>query len=75
VNYSQALFVKTGRGDGTRQDREPQENLRLAHADMAAGPGHLFYVRLNEVSDGEGFDALVDELCGRFHAEKIRPLV
>ena len=30
-----------------------------------------FYVRLNEVLDGEGFDAVVEKLCASFYAEKM----
>src|SRR5450631_3745029 len=56
---------------GTRKDRERQEDLWVAYTDMAVGPGHPFYVRLNEVLDGEGFDAFVEELCARFYAEKM----
>jgi hypothetical protein len=41
---------------GTRKDRERRENLRVSYADMAVGPGHPFYVRLNEVLDGERFN-------------------
>jgi transposase len=33
--------------------------------------GHPFYVRLNEVLDGEGFDAFVEEQCARFYADKL----
>jgi hypothetical protein len=56
---------------GTRKDRERQEDLWVAYTDMAVGPGHPFYVRLNEVLDGEGFDAFVEKLCARFYAEKL----
>jgi transposase len=56
---------------GTRKDRERQEDLWVAYTNMAAGPGHPFYVRLNEVLDGEGFDAFVEKLCARFYAEKL----
>ena len=56
---------------GTRKDRERQEDLWVAYADMAVGPGHPFYVRLNEVLDGEGFDAVVEKLCASFYAEKM----
>lgn len=56
---------------GTRKDRERQEDLWLAYTDMAVGPGHPFYVRLNEVLEGEGFDALVEKLCARFYAERL----
>jgi len=56
---------------GTRRGRERQEDLWVAYADMATGPGHPFYVRLNEVLDGEGFDAFVEEQCARFYADKL----
>jgi transposase len=56
---------------GTRKDRERQEDLWVAYTDMAVGPGHPFYVGLNEVLDGEGFDAFVEKLCARFYAEKL----
>jgi transposase len=56
---------------GTRKDRERQEDLWVAYTDMAVGPGHPFYVRLNEVLDGEGFDAFVEKLCARYYAEKL----
>jgi transposase len=56
---------------GTRKDRERQEDLWVAYTDIAVGPGHPFYVGLNEVLDGEGFDAFVEKLCARFYAEKL----
>src|SRR5271166_6444254 len=56
---------------GTRKDRERQEDLWISYADMAVGPGHPFYVRLNEVLDGEGFDGFVEKLCAKFYAEKM----
>src|SRR6202011_5143632 len=56
---------------GTRKDRERQEDLWVAYTDMAVGPGHPFYGRLNEVLDSEGFDAFVEGLCARFYAEKM----
>jgi hypothetical protein len=37
---------------GTRKNRERREDLWVAYAEMAVGPGHPFYVRLNEVLDG-----------------------
>ena len=36
---------------------------------MAVGPGHLFYVRLNEVLDGEGFDEFAEKLCALYAGE------
>src|SRR5260370_40499411 len=56
---------------GTRKDRERQKDLWVAYTDMAVGPGHPFYVRLNEVLEGEGFDAFVEKLRARFYAEKL----
>jgi len=56
---------------GTRKGRERQEDLWVAYADMATGPGHPFYVRLNEVLDGEGFDAFAEEQCAPFYADKL----
>ena len=56
---------------GTRKGRERQEDLWVAYTDMAVGPGHPFYVRLNEVLDGEGFDAFAEKLCAPFYAEKM----
>jgi len=55
----------------TLKSREWQEDLWVASADMAVGPGHPFYVRLNEVLEDEGFDAFVEEKCARFYADKV----
>jgi len=59
---------------GTRKDRERQEDLWVAYTEMAVGPGHPFYVRLNEVLDGEGFDAFVEKVCARFLPLSRRPM-
>ena len=56
---------------GTRKDRERQEELWVAFAGISVGPGHPFYVGLDEVLDGEGFDAFVEKLCAKFYAEKL----
>lgn len=56
---------------GTRKGRERQEDLWVAYTEMASGPGHPFYLRLNEVLDGAGFDAFVEQLCARFYADGI----
>jgi hypothetical protein len=53
---------------GRRQHRERQEDLWIAHAELAAAPGHPFYERLNAVLDAEGFDRFVEGLCARFYA-------
>jgi transposase len=56
---------------GTRKRRERQEALWVSYTDMAVGPGHPFYVRLNEVLDGSGFDVFVEKQCARFYADKL----
>ena len=57
---------------GTRKGRERQGDLWVAYTEMASGPGHPFYVRLNEVLDGEGFDAFVEKLCAKFFAWRMK---
>jgi len=53
---------------GKRQHRERQEDLWVAHTQLAAAPGHPFYERLNAVLDAEAFDRFVEELCAKFYA-------
>jgi len=56
---------------GTRKDEERQEDLWMAYTEMAVGPGHPFYLRLNEVLDAKGFDSFVEQLCARFYADGV----
>ncbi len=56
---------------GRRQAQ--QTDLFLATADLATGPGHPFYTRLNQVLAEAGFDAYVEELCAPFYKEGGRP--
>ncbi len=53
---------------GTRQSREQQKEIWISNAELARSPGHPFYQRLNELLDGEKFDAFVEGLCGKFYA-------
>lgn len=55
---------------GTRKHRQRQEQLWVTHTELAKGPGHPFYQRLNEFLDAENFDAFAEEECARFYAEK-----
>src|SRR5712691_10121008 len=55
---------------GTRKQREKQEDLWIAHTELAAAPGHPFYQRLNELLEAEGFDEFVEDRCAKFYAEK-----
>jgi transposase len=55
---------------GTRKHRQRQEQLWVTHTELAKGPGHPFYQRLNEFLDAENFDAFAEEQCAQFYAEK-----
>jgi transposase len=54
---------------GTREHRRRQERLWVAHTELATGPGHPFYKRLNELLDQENFDEFAQSECARFYAE------
>jgi transposase len=58
---------------GTRKQRERQEDLWVTHAELATGPGHPFYTRLNVLLDQEKFDEFAESECARFYAEIGRP--
>jgi len=53
---------------GRREDRQKQEPLWIAHTELAAGPGHPFYAKLNELLEAGSFDRLVEKLCAKFYA-------
>ena len=55
---------------GTREQRQRQEQLWVTHTELATGPGHPFYTRLNELLDQEKFDAFAEAECAQFYAEK-----
>ncbi len=55
---------------GTRKQREKQEDLWIAHTELASAPGHPFYQRLNELLEAERFDEFVEQRCAKFYAEK-----
>ena len=52
---------------GTRKQREKQEDIWIAHTELASAPGHPFYQRLNELLEAEQFDKFVEERCGKFY--------
>lgn len=59
---------------GTRESRERQQELWIAHAEIATAPGHPFYRRLNELLDQERFDEFAEQECARFYcADNGRP--
>ena len=55
---------------GTRKQRQRQEQLWVTHTELATGPGHPFYTRLNELLDQEKFDEFAEVECVQFYAEK-----
>src|SRR5215471_654817 len=55
---------------GTRRDRQRQEDLWITHAELATGPGHPFYQRLNGLLDQEKFDEFAESQCAHFYADK-----
>ena len=55
---------------GTRKQREKQEDIWIAHMELASAPGHPFYQRLNELLEAEGFDGFVEGRCAKFYAAK-----
>jgi transposase len=54
---------------GTRKHRQRQEQLWVTHAELATGPGHPFYTRLNELLDQEKFDEFAEAECAQFYAQ------
>ncbi len=59
-----------------KKKRRRQADLWVASSQLARSPGHPFYEALNEVLSEHGFDDFVEELCGKFYAEKMgRPSV
>lgn len=46
-----------------------QQPLFVRSDELAGAPRHRFYEKLNELLDGAGFDAFVEELCAPFFAE------
>jgi transposase len=55
---------------GTRKQREKQEGIWIAHAELASAPAHPFYQKLNELLEAEKFDEFVEERCAKFYAPK-----
>src|SRR6201998_4048871 len=56
-------------GMGTRRRRQRQERLWISHNELAKGPGHPFYSRVNELLESKQFDEFAEKECARFYAE------
>src|SRR5271170_2057436 len=55
---------------GTRKQREQQEELWIAHTELACAPWHPFYEKLNKLLEAEGFDEFVESRCAKFYAAR-----
>ena len=54
--------------------RKPQQvDLFIPSTQVATGPGHPFYAKLNEVLAQAQFDEFVEEKCAPFYKERGRP--
>src|SRR5438270_5677083 len=53
---------------GTRKHRQRQEQLWVTHTELAFGPGHPFYARLNELLDTQRFEEVAEAECAQFYA-------
>jgi transposase len=53
---------------GRRRRGPRQPSIWIATADLPRSEGHPFYERLNRVLDDAGFDAFVEQACGKFYA-------
>lgn len=56
-----------------RRACEQQGELWIATQALPAGPGHVFYERLNGLLSEVGFDRFVEELVSKHYAERGRP--
>ena len=54
---------------GTRRRRRRQERLWVSHQELAKGPAHPFYGRVNELLEAEQFDEFAEKECAKFYAE------
>src|SRR6202051_4594162 len=54
---------------GTRRRRQRQERLWISQQELAKGPGHPCYKRVNELLETERFDEFAEKECARFYAE------
>ena len=48
-----------------KRDKERQQDLFVPHDQLPRAPGHVFYVKLNELLAEAEFDRWLESLCGR----------
>ncbi|HVB58473.1 MAG TPA: hypothetical protein VNE63_18880, partial [Candidatus Acidoferrales bacterium] len=51
-----------------RRRRQRQEQLWVSHNELAKGPGHPFYQRVNERLEEEKFEEFAERECAKFYA-------
>ena len=56
---------------GRRTDQARTPGLWIPTHELPATGGHPFYQRLNQVLDGQAFDAFVEAQCASFYADKL----
>src|SRR6266852_4765721 len=59
---------ETSMAMGPRRRRQRQERLWISHNELAKGPGHPFYQRVNELLEEGKFDAFAERECAKFYA-------
>jgi transposase len=58
-------------GMGTRRRRQRQEPMWIAQQELAKGPAHPFYQRVNELLEEKKFDEFAEKECAKFYAAKM----
>src|ERR1700682_719619 len=58
-------------GMGTRRRRQRQEQMWIAQEELAKGPAHPFYKRVNDLLEEKKFDEFAEQECAKFYAEKM----
>jgi transposase len=56
---------------GTRRRRQRQEQIWIAQQELAKGPAHPFYQRVNELLEGKKFDEFAERECAKFYAGNV----
>src|ERR1039458_9921819 len=59
---------ETSMAMGTRRRRQQQERLWISHNELAKGPRHRFYQRVNELLEEGKFDAFAEKECAKCYA-------
>src|ERR1700738_1832727 len=58
-------------GMGTRRRRQRQQQMWVAQQEIAKGPAHPFYARVNALLEEKKFDEFAEKECAKFYADDI----